>query len=321
MTIPKTLAANLRLPAIVAPMFLTSGPDLVVECCKAGLIGTFPALNQRTTDGFVAWMDEIKSRLAEAGNAANYGVNLIVHRSNPRLSTDLEQVVRNKVPLVITSLGAVRDVVDAVHSYGGLVFHDVINRRHAEKAAEAGVDGIIAVSAGAGGHAGTMSPFALVSEIASFFSGTIVLSGAMSNGRQIAAARMMGADLAYLGTRFIATREAMVPDPYKTMIVGARAADILYTPNISGVHANFLRPSIIAAGLDPDNLPAHAELDMKNEAKAWKTVWSAGQGVGTIDDMPPVADLAERLKTEYRAAIAEARRDPFAEDQDLSIRN
>lgn len=312
MSIPNTLSANLRLPAIVAPMFLTSGPDLVVECCRAGLIGTFPALNQRSTEGFVAWLDEIERRLEEAGNAATYGVNLIVHRSNPRLAADLEQVVRHRVPLVITSLGAVRDVVDAVHSYGGLVFHDVINRRHAEKAAEAGVDGIIAVSAGAGGHAGTWSPFALVSEIASFFSGPIVLSGAMNNGRQIAAARMMGADLAYLGTRFIATREAMVPDAYKEMIVGARAADIVYTPNISGVHANFMRQSIAAAGLDPDNLPAHAELDMKNEAKAWKTVWSAGHGVGAIDDLPPVAELAQRLVADYRSAMADARRDPFS---------
>jgi nitronate monooxygenase len=312
MTIPTSLSTNLRLPAIVAPMFLTSGPDLVVECCKAGLIGTFPALNQRSTDGFVTWIEEIETRLAAVGNAAAYGVNLIVHRSNPRLAADLEQVVRHKVPLIITSLGAVKDVVDAVHSYGGLVFHDVINRRHAEKAAEAGVDGIIAVSAGAGGHAGTMSPFALVSEISQFFSGTIVLSGAMSNGRQIAAARMMGADLAYLGTRFIATREALVPEPYKEMIVGSRASDILYTPKISGVHANFMRPSIVAAGLDPDNLPGHAELDMKNEAKAWKTVWSAGQGVGTINDLPPVAELAERLKSEYRNAMEEARRDPFA---------
>lgn len=313
MTIPKTLASNLRLPAIVAPMFLTSGPDLVVECCKAGLVGTFPALNQRSTEGFVAWMEEIERRLAEAGNAAAYGVNLIVHRTNPRLAADLEQVVRQKVPLVITSLGAVRDVVDAVHSYGGLVFHDVINRRHAEKASEAGVDGIIAVSAGAGGHAGTWSPFALVSEIASFFSGTIVLSGAMSSGRQIAAARMMGADLAYLGTRFIATREAMVTEAYKDMIVKARGSDILYTPSISGVHANFMRPSIIAAGLDPDNLSAHAELDMKNEARAWKTIWSAGHGVGTIDDLPPVAELTERLKADYRAAMLDARRDPFTE--------
>jgi len=312
MAIPAKLSTNLRLPAIAAPMFLTSGPDLVVECCKAGLIGTFPALNQRSTEGFVQWMEEIETRLAEAGNAAPYGVNLIVHKTNPRLAADLEQVVRHKVPLIITSLGAVRDVVDAVHSYGGLVFHDVINRRHAEKAAEAGVDGIIAVSAGAGGHAGTWSPFALVSEIASFFSGTIVLSGAMSNGRQIAAGRMMGADLAYLGTRFIATREAMVAEAYKEMIVKARAADIVYTPNISGVHANFMRPSIVAAGLDPDNLPAHAELDMKNEAKAWKTVWSAGQGVGAIDDLPPVAELAERLVREYREAMSAAASDPFA---------
>lgn len=312
MPIPARLSANLRLPAIAAPMFLTSGPDLVVECCKAGLIGTFPALNQRSTEGFVQWMEEIETRLDAAGNAAPYGVNLIVHRSNPRLAADLEQVVRHKVPLVITSLGAVRDVVDAVHSYGGLVFHDVINRRHAEKAAEAGADGIIAVSAGAGGHAGTWSPFALVSEIASFFTGTIVLSGAMNNGRQIAAARMMGADLAYLGTRFIATREAMVPESYKEMIVKARAADILYTPNISGVHANFLRPSILAAGLDPDNLPAHTQLDMKNETKAWKTVWSAGHGVGAIDDLPPVAVLAERLISEYRAAISAAADDSFA---------
>lgn len=312
MAIPAKLSTNLRLPAIAAPMFLTSGPDLVVECCKAGLIGTFPALNQRSTEGFVQWMEEIETRLAAAGNAAPYGVNLIVHRTNPRLAADLEQVVRHKVPLIITSLGAVRDVVDAVHSYGGLVFHDVINRRHAEKAVEAGVDGIIAVSAGAGGHAGTWSPFALVSEIASFFSGTIVLSGAMSNGRQIAAARMMGADLAYLGTRFIATREAMVTEAYKDMIVQARASDIVYTPNISGVHANFMRQSILAAGLDPDNLPAHTELDMKNEAKAWKTVWSAGQGVGAINDQPSVAELAERLIAEYRAAMSAAAADPFA---------
>lgn len=312
MAIPAKLSTNLRLPAIAAPMFLTSGPDLVVECCKAGLIGTFPALNQRSTEGFVQWMEEIETRLAEAGNAAPYGVNLIVHKTNPRLAADLEQVVRHKVPLIITSLGAVRDVVDAVHSYGGLVFHDVINRRHAEKAAEAGVDGIIAVSAGAGGHAGTGSPFALVSEIASFFSGTIVLSGAMSHGRQIVAARMMGADLAYLGTRFIATREAMVSEGYKDMIVEARASDIVYTPNISGVHANFMRPSILAAGLDPDNLPAHAQLDMQNEAKAWKTVWSAGQGVGGIHDLPSVAELTERLIAEYRTAMSSATHDPFA---------
>jgi nitronate monooxygenase len=206
--------------------------------------------------------------------------------------------------LVITSLGAVRDVVEAVHSYGGLVFHDVISRRHAEKAAEAGVDGIIAVCAGAGGHAGTMSPFALVSEIASFFKGTIVLSGAISNGAQVAAARLLGADLGYIGTRFIATREAMAELRYKEMIVASRAADILYTPNISGIHANFLRASIVAAGLDPDSLPVHGQIDIQAEAKAWKTVWSAGQGVGTIMDIPEAADLCERLIVEYAQAVA-----------------
>lgn len=303
MALPKALEARLRLPAIAAPMFLTSGPDLVVEVCRSGIIGTFPALNQRTTEGFVDWMSEIETRLSAFDTAAPYGVNLIVHRSNPRLEADLAEVVRHKVPLVITSLGAVSDLVDAVHSYGGLVFHDVISRRHAEKAAEAGVDGIIAVSAGAGGHAGALSPFALVEEIRSVFDGTIILAGAMSTGRHIAAARMMGADLAYLGTRFIATREALVGDDYKSMLVASNATDILYTPNISGVNANFLRPSIAAAGLDPEHLATHHELDMKNEAKAWKSIWSAGQGVGSIHDIPPAAELCETLIREYDAAI------------------
>lgn len=305
MPLPKQFEGRLRLPAISAPMFLTSGPDLVVEVCRSGLVGTFPALNQRTTQGFSDWLDEIRERLEGHANAAPYGVNLIVHRSNPRLQADLEQVVKHKVPLIITSLGAVKELVQAVHSYGGLVFHDVINRRHAEKAAEAGVDGLIAVSAGAGGHGGMLSPFALVDEIRSFFPGTIVLAGAMSNGRHIAAARMMGADMAYLGTRFIATREAMVDEPYKDMIVATSAADIVYTPNISGVNANFMRPSIVAAGLDPDNLSLHSELDMQNEAKAWKTVWSAGQGVGSIRDVPSAADLCDRLIAEYEAASAD----------------
>ena len=303
MTLPASLEKRLRLPAIAAPMFLTSGPDLVVEVCRSGLIGTFPALNQRTTEGFVAWLGEIEQRLSAFPDAAPYGVNLIVHRSNPRLEADLAEVVRHKVPLVITSLGAVRDVVDAVHSYGGLVFHDVINRRHAEKAAQAGVDGIIAVSAGAGGHAGTLSPFALLEEIRSFYSGAVILSGAISTGRHVLAARAMGADLAYLGTRFIATREALVGDDYKAMLVGASAADVVYTPNISGVHANFLRPSIVAAGLDPENLPPHRELDMQNEARAWKRIWSAGHGVGAIRDVPPAAELCETLVREYREAL------------------
>jgi nitronate monooxygenase len=293
-------------------MFLTSGPDLVVETCLNGVLGTFPALNQRTTEGFVEWLEEIESRL-EGKDAAPYGVNLIVHRSNPRLEADLEQIVKYKVPLVITSLGANPDVIKAVHSYGGLVFHDVISRRHAEKAAEAGVDGIIAVSAGAGGHAGTISPFALVEEIHQVFDGTIILAGAINNGWQVAAARLMGADLAYLGTRFIATKEARVPEDYKTMITETRAADIVYTPKVSGVNANFLKPSLVAAGLDPDNMPTHTELDMSNEAKAWKTVWSAGHGVGSINDQPSAAELCRRLVAEYRQATRQACEDEFAQ--------
>lgn len=308
MSLPRALGA-LKVPVIASPMFLASGPELVAACCNAGVIGTFPALNQRTTAGFVGWLEEIRARLYP--EAAPFGVNLIVHKSNPRLMADLEQVVAHKVPLVITSLGAVRDVVDAVHSYGGLVFHDVIGRRHAEKAAEAGVDGIVAVAAGAGGHAGNLSPFALVQEIRQVFSGTIVLGGAINDGAQVAAARMMGADLAYMGTRFIATREAIVPDAQKQMILSTRAADILYTDAISGVNANFMRPSIAAVGLDPDNLIRHGDLDMKSEARAWSTVWSAGQGVGGISDLPAAADLCRRLADEYRDAVTRMADDEF----------
>lgn len=297
------LFSGLRLPVIAAPMFLTSGTDLVVETCRGGLVGTFPALNQRSTESFVAWLDEIKERLAAANVATPFGVNLIVHSSNPRLKADLAEVVRHKVPLVITSLGAVPDVIDAVHSYGGLVFHDVINRRHAEKAAEAGVDGIVAVSAGAGGHAGTINPFALVAEIRSFFAGTIALSGCISTGAHVAAALAMGADMAYMGTRFLATKEALVSPAQKEMTAAASSSDIVYTPNISGVAANFLRPSIVAAGLDPSNLAAHGALDMENEAKAWKNIWSAGQGVAAFDDIPATADLCARLEVEYRLAV------------------
>ncbi|WP_306028314.1 nitronate monooxygenase family protein [Stappia sp. MMSF_3263] len=312
MSLPKALEGRLKLPAIASPMFLASGPDLVVETCRSGVIGTFPALNQRTSEGYGEWLTEIEDRLAAHPGAAPYGVNLIVHRSNARLEADLEVTVARKVPLVITSLGANPDVVSAVHSYGGLVFHDVINPRHAKKAAEAGVDGIIAVCAGAGGHAGTMSPFALVSEIRAFYDGAIILAGAINTGAQIAAARAMGADLAYLGTRFLATREAMIVDDYKTMILDASAADILYTPAISGVNANFLRPSIERAGLDPDNLQHAGSLDMGSEAKVWKNIWSAGQGTGTITDLPPAAELCDRLVAEYRAACAGLAADPYA---------
>jgi nitronate monooxygenase len=301
-------------------MFLVSGPDLVVETCRSGLVGTFPALNQRTSEGYAAWLDEITQRLSRieqerlsgVGSGTEilpspFGVNLIVHKTNTRLSRDLEITVQYRPPIVITSLGAVREVVDAVHSYGGLVFHDVINMRHAEKAVDAGVDGLIAVCAGAGGHAGLLNPFAFVGEIRRFFDGILILSGAITTGRQIAAAQLMGADFAYLGTRFINTREALAPEGYKQMIVASRAKDIVYTSSISGVAANFLRGSIAAAGLDPDNLQLHAKLDLsaESEAKAWRDFWSAGHGVGGIDDILPAADLCGRLIAEYHEAIGE----------------
>jgi nitronate monooxygenase len=280
-----------------------------VEACRSGVVGTFPALNQRSSEGYEAWLTEIKARLEraerESGRApAPFGVNLIVHRTNTRLQDDLTLTVKHRVPLVITSLGAVSDVVDAVHSYGGIVLHDVINLRHAEKALQAGVDGIIAVAAGAGGHAGTLSPFAFVAELRAFTDKMIALSGSISHGREIAAARLLGADLAYLGTRFIATRESMAQEEYKAMLLSSSAKDVVYTPAISGINANFLRPSIAAAGLDPDNLPTGAKLDMGHERKAWKNVWSAGQGTGSIADVPYTSELCGRLAREYEEALA-----------------
>ena len=313
MSLPADLERRLRLPVIAAPMFLGSGPDLVTEVCRAGMVGTFPALNARTSGGYEAWLAEIAQRLSTHPDAAPFGVNLIVHTSNRRLDADLEITVRNRVPIVITSLGAARHVVDAVHAYGGLVLHDVINLRHAHKAAEAGVDGIVAVSAGAGGHGGTMSPFALVSEIREFFGGMIVLSGAISRGADVLAARAMGADLAYIGTRFLAAAESLVSEEQKQMMVASSAADILYTPSISGVNANFMRQSLTRVGLDPDNLPEHGKLDMHNEAKAWKTVWSAGQGVGAIKAIVPAAELCAQLVTEYSEALGRIRSDRFAQ--------
>ena len=301
----------LTIPAIAAPMFLVSGPDLVVETCRSGIMGTFPALNQRTSEGYAAWLDEIRERLdrVEATTGVRpspFGVNLIVHKTNARLARDVEITVQHRVPIVITSLGAVRDVVDAIHSYGGLVFHDVINLRHAQKAADAGVDGLIAVCAGAGGHAGLLNPFGFIAEIRQIFDKTVILSGAITNGRQIAAAQVMGADLAYLGTRFINTRESLAPAGYKEMILASTAKDIVYTPAISGVPANFLRASIVAAGVDPDDLQSSVRLTISSEAeaKAWKDVWSAGQGVGNIHDIPSAAELCQRLANEYREAIA-----------------
>lgn len=316
MPIPASLSRGLRVPVVVSPMFLVSGPDLVVASCTAGAIGTFPALNQRTTEGFDAWLHEIRGRL-DAHDTAHpdrpscaYGVNLIVHRTNPRLAADLAVAKEHKVPLIITSLGAVRELVDEVHAWGGLVFHDVTTIRHARKAAEAGVDGLILVCAGAGGHAGTLSPFALLPEVRRFFDGTILLAGCISDGRSVAAARMLGADFAYMGTRFIATHEAMGPENYKSMIVDTAAADIVYTDAISGIPANFLEPSLRQAGLDPAHLPTKAEIDLgtelDTESKAWKDIWSAGQGVGTIDDIVSTSDLVERTRAEYVAAIASA---------------
>jgi nitronate monooxygenase len=304
MPIPALFQGRIALPVIAAPMFLVSGPDLVVETCKAGVVGSFPALNQRSTEGYGEWLAEIRER---AGNAAApFGVNLIVHRSNTRLDADLAETARQRVPFVITSLGAVSEVVDAIHGYGGLVFHDVINLRHAQKAAEAGVDGLIAVSAGAGGHAGTYNPFAFLHEIRQFYQGTIILSGAMSTGAHVVAARAAGADFAYLGTRFIATTESRAPEDYKQMILAATAKDIVYTNAISGVNGNFLRASLEAAGLDPANLPEfNRELHLgSSEKRAWKNIWSAGQGVGAIQDVPSTAELVARLKREYAAAIA-----------------
>lgn len=306
MTIPASLQKGLKLPVIAAPMFLVSGPDLVVEACNAGVIGTFPSLNQRTTEGYREWLKDIKARLKP--EAAAFGVNHIVHPTNPRLMADMMVSVEEQVPLIITSLGAVRDVVDAVHGYGGVVFHDIANVRHARKAAEAGVDGLILVANGAGGHAGVVNPFALIEEVRSFFDGTLILSGCLSTGRDIAATRMLGADFAYMGTRFISTTESMAQSAYKQMIVDAGASDITYTPAVSGIPANFLTPSLIENGIDPRTLPEH-KLDMADEAKAWKTVWSAGQGSGGVHDVLPVAELVARMQQEYRQASEQFARD------------
>jgi len=310
MSLPALLDRRLRLPLVAAPMFLVSNPQLVLACCHSGIVGSFPALNQRESSGFKAWLEEIEAGLANAPQAAPYAVNLIVHHSNPRLQADLALCVEHRVPIVITSLGAVREVVDAVHSYGGLVFHDVTTRRHAEKAAEAGVDGLIAVAAGAGGHAGTWSPFALVAEIRQFFDKTLLLAGCINRGHEILAAQILGADLAYLGTRFIATRESNASTAYKKMLLEARAADIIHTPAVSGVPASFMRQSLEAAGFDMARLNEKGELNygeklkpVNDEAKAWKTVWSAGQGVGNISDLPSVDELVARLDQEYRDAL------------------
>ncbi|MBP5856871.1 nitronate monooxygenase [Marivibrio halodurans] len=308
---PDELLAQLKVPAIASPMFLVSGPDLVVETCRGGVLGTFPTLNQRTSEGFDQWLTEIEERLAAARQAgerpAPFGINLIVHASNPRVEADLEIAVRHQVPVVITSLGIRPEVIEAVHGYGGLVFHDVVQGRHARKAAEAGVDGLIAVCAGAGGHAGTLNPFAFTDEIRRFFDGLVILAGGISDGHQVAAARMMGADLAYMGTRFIATAESRADPDYKRMILEAGTADIVYTPEISGVPANFLKASLERNGLDGAGKGPDAFDFGEREAKAWRDVWSAGHGVTSIDDLPATADLCARLVAEYRDAAGRLR--------------
>ncbi len=323
MTMPSQLQGRLRLPVISAPMFLGSGPDLVIGACRAGVLGTFPALNLRTTQDFDAWLTRIETALAEPEESgrqpAPFGVNFIVHRTNKRLEADLAVIVEHQVPVVITSLGAAKEVVDAVHSYGGLVFHDVTNAHFARKAAEAGVDGLILVSAGAGGHAGGLNPFALITEVRRVWDGPLVLGGALSTGRDILAAQAAGADLAYMGTRFLATQESIASEEYREMIVRAGAEEIVYTPSISTIPANFLRESIVAAGLDPDDLPAPDKVDVshvtnphaeeapsaKAAPKAWKDVWSAGHSVAGITEVLPVARLVDQLEAEYLTAKGE----------------
>lgn len=317
MPLPVSLKNALTLPLVAAPMFLISGPALALACCKQGIVGSFPALNQRTSEGFEDWLIQMNEELAAFRSThpdvktAPYAVNLIVHRTNPRWQADLALCVKHKVPIVITSLGAASQVVEAVHSYGGVVFHDVTNQKHARKAAEAGVDGIIAVAAGAGGHAGTINPVVLVHEIREVFDGTLLLAGGLSHGEDLLAAQALGADLGYMGTRFINTTESQADEAYRNMIIEAVSADIIHTPAVSGVPASFMRQSLEAAGYAMDRLNQAGEVNygeklkpMDDEAKAWKTVWSAGQGVSQIHDVLPVADLVRRLGEEYRQAQA-----------------
>ena len=315
MALPSLLAGKLRLPLIGAPMFIVSGPELVAAQCKAGIVGSFPALNARPQEVLVEWIHQIKSELAEHARehpeepVAPFAVNQIAHTSNSRLQADMEVCVAEQVPIIITSLSPPREIVQEVHAYGGVVFHDVISLRHARKAISQGVDGVIAVCAGAGGHAGPLSPFALVGELRKEFEGTVILSGCISRGDDVLAATAMGADLAYSGTRFIATEEARAITDYKEMIVDSAAGDVVYSSLFTGVHGNYLSGSIANAGMDPANLPEGNKEDMdfgkasKFDAKAWKDIWGAGQGVGNIHDIPPARDVVLRMEQEYRAAL------------------
>ncbi|MEC7153928.1 MAG: nitronate monooxygenase family protein [Pseudomonadota bacterium] len=315
MALPEFLQNNLRVPVVGSPLFLVSGPELVIAQCKSGIIGSFPALNARPAEVLDEWLTRINIELEEykAANpdavVAPYAVNQICHASNDRLMEDMETCVKHKVPIIITSLRPPAEIVEAAHSYGGVVYHDVINVKHARKAAEEGVDGLILVCAGAGGHAGALSPFALLREVKEWFDGTILLSGAIGDGFCVASALAMGADLAYMGTRFIATEEANADQNYKDMLIQSAADDIVYSSLFTGVMGNYLKPSIAAAGLDPNNLPEADKSKMNfgsggnMKTKAWKDIWGSGQGIGGIQDVEPVEAVVSRLETEYRTAI------------------
>ena len=302
MTLP-ALFNRLRLPVIGSPLFIISGPELVIAQCRAGIVGSFPALNARPGPVLEEWLRRIEGELGAAD--APYAVNQIVHRSNDRLMHDVELCVKYKVPIVITSLGARQEVNEAIHSYGGIVLHDVINDQFARKAVSKGADGLIAVAAGAGGHAGTLSPFALIGEIRRWFNGPLALSGAIASGDAVLAAQASGADLAYVGSAFIATEEANAAPAYKQMLVESAAGDIVYTDLITGVHGNYLRGSLVAAGLDPENLPrgdVNAMSFASTGVKAWRDVWGSGQGIGSVQAVTSTADLVARLQSEYAAA-------------------
>ena len=315
--LPEALKGKLRIPLIGAPMFIVSGPELVIAQCQAGIVGSFPALNARPQSMLSQWLKRIKDEVGEYAEnhpdepVAPYAVNQIAHASNTRLREDVEACVEHQVPIIITSLRPPEDVVKAVHSYRGLVFHDVISLRHARKAISQGVDGIIAVCAGAGGHAGPLSPFALVKEIRKEFDGAIILSGCITSGKDVLAARAMGADLAYSGTRFIATEEANAVPDYKEMIVNSASSDIVYSSLFTGIHGSYLKGSIANAGMDPENLPDGSKADMdfakasKSDSKAWKDIWGAGQGVGDINDILPARDVVLNMEREYRDSLAE----------------
>jgi len=316
MALKGALTKRLSVPVIGSPLFIISGPELVLAQCKAGIIGAFPSLNARPISMLDEWLAQITEELAAWDRAhpdqpsAPFAVNQIVHKSNDRMEQDLELCVKHKVPVIITSLGARQDVNDAVHSYGGVVMHDVINNKFARKAVEKGADGIIAVAAGAGGHAGVLSPFALVEEIREWFDGPLALSGAISTGRAVLAAQAMGADFGYIGSAFIATKEARAVEGYKEMITQSAGDDIVYTNLFTGVHGNYLRPSVVRAGLDPDNLPTSDPSKMNfgsggnTKAKAWKDIWGCGQGIGAIKHVPSAGELVARLKREYDEALA-----------------